>query len=369
MNALTTSMKLRMEEASSAPMYLQLQEQLRDYICKEQLKPGTRLPDVKTLATAAGVGVKTACRALDGLIGEGICCRRPKKGTFIAEAISAIPDTGRRNIVGLFHFRPNINKQVNPIEESVFQGVSKEARRCDADLIFLSGYPEDTLRQYNAAPGLSPRGMLAYSWDYDEILSLAQIFPSMRFVIVNYYQNGFEDTPDNVYGVFNDDFGGSYSATDRFIAEGAENIGYLSLRLQDDNYLLREQGAMAAASDSHIRFTRHEIPYTSRVDQFKAGYTAAEALLTSEPGIDTVLTVNDLLATGFALYLQEHKPNSKIRLCGYDRTPRKLPKVKKFSTIAINFQRMGEKAVDLITGSKPRTKALRLFPQLIIESQ
>ncbi len=361
------NLKLNMSEASSAPIYQQLQEQLLDYIQREKLAPGTRLPDVKTLATAAGVGVKTACRALDGLVNEGICCRRPKKGTFIADAITALNHPEQRNIVGLFHFSPLTDENAGTFAKMVFDGVSSEAERRNTDLIFMSGDTENTLRQYASVPGLTPRGMLVFSENYSEILSLAVTFPHMRFVIVNFYHEGFEDTPDNIYGVFNDDFGGSYTAADRFIAEGARHIGYLNMRLSDDNYLMREQGAAAAAADSNVMFTALDIPYSNKQSQMRIGYEAAPELLQMAPDLDVVMAANDNFAVGMASYLDDHMPGHNIRICGYDWFNLHLPYINTINSIAINFHRMGEKAIDMITGEKPRTKMLKLFPQLLIK--
>ena len=189
----------------------------------------------------------------------------------------------------------------------------------------------------------------------------------MRFVVVNFYHEGFEDTPENIYGVFNDDFGGSYAAADRFIAEGAQHIGYLNIRLLDDNYKLRERGAEAATSDGNIRFSSFEVPFGKKTKQIKTAYEVAPELLRQAPDMDVLMAANDNLAIGFSMYLEEHKPGHNIRICGYDWTSDELPQINKINSIAINFHRMGEKAIDMITGKTPRTKMINLFPKLIIK--
>ncbi len=362
------NIKLNMSEASSAPIYQQLQAQLRDFIISGGLTPGARLPDVKTLATSAGVGINTAYRALDGLVKEGICCRRPKKGTFIAESFCPVPALEERQIVGLFHFNiDDSGGEFGLFRKLVFDGVSKEANKRGVDLFFLSGDAESRLKQYTSMPGCSPRGMLVFSENYQEVLKLAEIFPHMRFVIVNYYHENFEDTPDNIYGVFNDDFGGSYAAADRFIAEGGTHLGFINMTLADDNYLMRERGAASAAADSGITFSSYQIPNEGRHDQVESGYNAAKELFKTSPEIDVVMAANDKIASGICQYLVEQQQADKVRVCGYDRTHQHLPYNKMFSSIAIDFPRMGEKAIDLIIGSKPRTKMLQLFPQLVIK--
>jgi DNA-binding LacI/PurR family transcriptional regulator len=77
-------MNITLNRSDSDAMYVQLSNQLQAYVVAKKLQPGTMLPNIKTIAQHAGVSLKTAERALNKLIESGVCIRRPKKGTFVA---------------------------------------------------------------------------------------------------------------------------------------------------------------------------------------------------------------------------------------------------------------------------------------------
>ena len=66
------------------PVYQQIKEQLLKLIRQDNLPPGTLMPSVKLVAAASGVSLRTADQAMQALVDEGICFRRPKKGTFVS---------------------------------------------------------------------------------------------------------------------------------------------------------------------------------------------------------------------------------------------------------------------------------------------
>ena len=66
------------------PVYQQINEQLLKLIRQDNLPPGTLMPSVKLVAAASGVSLRTADQAMQALVDEGICFRRPKKGTFVS---------------------------------------------------------------------------------------------------------------------------------------------------------------------------------------------------------------------------------------------------------------------------------------------
>ncbi len=83
-------MSFVLRSCAPEPIYVQLGQQLKEHITRGKLTPGTPLPNIGTIANVAGVSIKTAERALNGLIHDGVCVRRPKKGTYVAD-VTTIP--------------------------------------------------------------------------------------------------------------------------------------------------------------------------------------------------------------------------------------------------------------------------------------
>lgn len=69
----------------SGPIYEQIKYQIRAQIFSGELKAGEALPSIRVLAKELRVGIITAKRAYDDLVGEGFLYALPGKGVFVAE--------------------------------------------------------------------------------------------------------------------------------------------------------------------------------------------------------------------------------------------------------------------------------------------
>lgn len=68
----------------AGPIYEQIKYQIRAQIFSGELKAGEMLPSIRMLAKELTVGIITAKRAYDDLIGEGFLYAVPGKGVFVA---------------------------------------------------------------------------------------------------------------------------------------------------------------------------------------------------------------------------------------------------------------------------------------------
>ncbi len=73
-----------LDKDSARPIYLQLEDLLRQQIETGQLNPGDRMPSEMELAAMYGISRMTARRATDSLVTDGLLLRQPGKGTFVA---------------------------------------------------------------------------------------------------------------------------------------------------------------------------------------------------------------------------------------------------------------------------------------------
>jgi GntR family transcriptional regulator len=70
--------------SSPVPLYLQIEEELRERVRSGELRPLDRVPSEIELAESFGVSRMTARKSLDRLVGDGLLFRRAGKGTFVA---------------------------------------------------------------------------------------------------------------------------------------------------------------------------------------------------------------------------------------------------------------------------------------------
>jgi DNA-binding LacI/PurR family transcriptional regulator/DNA-binding transcriptional regulator YhcF (GntR family) len=76
---------LTIDRNSSEPIYLQLRGHLIKRIRDNQLRPGSRLPSIRTLSRQLGVAPLTVWNAVKALAGEGILSSNGGRGTFVTE--------------------------------------------------------------------------------------------------------------------------------------------------------------------------------------------------------------------------------------------------------------------------------------------
>ena len=203
-----TNIHFNLQPNAPEPLYLQFKNQLKKAIQSEEIPPGTQLPDLRTLADMANVSIRTAYRGMDELIKAGICQKRPKKGTFVADVQWDQPDK-RRLLCG--YMLPCSEEAVKKdhMLSQMLQGIQDATKEHNIDLIQISGSPIEALECYEENKKLNFLGMIAFdSVTFRSLAHLADLFPDKRFVLLNFNYDAFDCSPKNLLGVFNDDFSG-----------------------------------------------------------------------------------------------------------------------------------------------------------------
>ncbi len=77
---------LHIDRTSAESPHAQLQRQLADGVADGTLRPGTRLPPVRTLATELGLAPNTVAKVIRELEQAGVLETRGRQGTFVALA-------------------------------------------------------------------------------------------------------------------------------------------------------------------------------------------------------------------------------------------------------------------------------------------
>jgi len=355
---------LRMDACSPLPIFRQMAEQLARQIVAQRLTAGMRLPDICTLANTAGVSLKTAERALNELIRKDLCFRRPKNGTLVGKPARAAP---AKPVCGLFHPRGLTSFERDLVQAAIQRGLMDGAERSQIQMAFVTGDPAATIGSYRAQAGSNFKGLIMLRWEsLDQGRALAEQFPDLRFVYVNYELPEFDATPGNILGVFNDDFAGACQMGAYLASRGHRQIAALSLDLPDVNYGRRIAGLRQALQEAGWDLPADRLmtgQRTGRQDLRAIGRTLAAIVLRRTPRPTALFCVNDLLAAGAVDYLRSAGLARRVEVTGYDRLIPDLWQQGGFSTVAVDFEQMGRKALKLLQ-AKSSPKVLRVMPHL-----
>ncbi|CAM4310204.1 GntR family transcriptional regulator [Paenibacillus phoenicis] len=90
---------IQINENSAAPLYHQIESQLRSLIVSGQIEEGTLLPSIREFAGALNCSVITVRRVYQDLEAEGLLRTRQGTGTFVAKVSADERDEYRTAVV------------------------------------------------------------------------------------------------------------------------------------------------------------------------------------------------------------------------------------------------------------------------------
>ena len=383
------------DKGGAVPVYQQISRQIEEYIRSKKLPADTALPTVKDIAGLAGVSLRTADMALRALIDEGICYRRPKKGTFVAGHMSE--GLYRRKIVGVnCPFKPD-SLNAHHVENAIYMGLIQNSGGYGFTPFFINDDLEANIKFYRDCRETLLEGviMLSGSSGQEELNILGHYAP-IPFILINYDNTGgaLESLPENIHCIFNDDYLGAYQAAEHLIRAGHRDFAIITFDIDNDNYRNRVAGYLQAISDNGLQFrpellinggraaeapepdlvkSGENILRGSRLGWIEYPYLRGQIGLGAElfsraqkTGIDfsAALCVNDYLAFGTAC------SGADVAVTGYDNIMPELSREGGFPTVAIDFAEMGKRALKVLAGEIPAaSRVTRVMPQLIPRNQ
>jgi LacI family transcriptional regulator len=364
-------MEINITDSKLKPVYRQISECIKQFIIDEDLQYGVALPTVKDIAERANVSLRTADRGILELIKEGICFRVPKKGTFVARVPSR--QSGLKRICGILlpdTYTDFQDINLDLISLYFYKGMRSEAAQFDMDLIILGKNTNNSIDFYNGNDQIDFKGIAMLDSDLSRGISIAEQYPKLPFIHVNYHTREFEMSPDNVFGIFNDDFSGAYQIMNAMLARGFKRVLILTLKEENDNCQNRVKGYKMALQNADFETSDNLREYDTLGKQNINHGIIANMLLDdffrNDRKIDIIMCTNDLLAEGATEYIRKNKM-SGIEVCGYDNILPEKSKNDNFSTVSIDFETMGRFAIKLLLdNSHNYPKSIKIPPQLII---
>ncbi|NMA42409.1 MAG: substrate-binding domain-containing protein [Oligosphaeraceae bacterium] len=366
-----SSLNITLTENKAYPKYIQLRDQLEQFIRKQHIPGGTQLPNVLSLSQQVGLSNRSVDHAYRLLIDDGICFRRPKKGTFVqfGKCYSDNAETSDMPCVcGILNSK-QANLESDHIFAPIYAGVRQFAQENGIDLIVLS---VNSLKSYRDNFGTNFLGVLVLcEYDQELLQQCLNDCPDLRFVFINYQFPDFENTSQQVRAIFNDDFAGGFAAGDFIFSQGYSQPRILSLNLGSRNYCYRVDGIRLAAQYHGIDWQDHWTWFCPRhmrndEEHLTLGHDYITGLIKDGESVDAVFCTNDLLACGVASALDQLNLRNQIQVIGYDNVLPYLSQNGRFSTVAIHFREMGRRALSMLLNPEGMPKIIRIAPQLLI---
>ena len=121
-------MKIVISNASKAPLYQQIKDQIKDAILKEELVEGDALPSIRAFANDLKVSVLTIRRVYDELEQEGFVTSQVGIGTFVSTSnIELLRDSKRRLVE---------KKMLDMIQTAKSLGIRKDELNAMMDILY-----------------------------------------------------------------------------------------------------------------------------------------------------------------------------------------------------------------------------------------
>ena len=358
--------KIQIQKGGEIPCYIQLRDSLKKMIEEEKLQPMMQLPNVAEIAKAAGVSVRTADIAVQELVRDGICFRRPKKGTFVGKK----DDNSRLPICGVWsNFGPNL-PYTYPMHHVFFSGITETAKDIGVETVIMTNDTKELMQRYDQSREFDFRGIVVFDFEkFDSLLALAKEFPQKRFFYLNYYTKRIKSMPENMYAIINDDFAGAYRLVEHAISRQAKRFMILSQKLPAGDYTYKERirGFSKGIGDYSGCLSKDDVievdcGHDSK-QQAEFAFLAIKKALRLGQVPEAILCTNDSLALGALRAAQSEKAD--ILVLGYDGILYNLLGEQYFTTTKVGFFEMAKQALLLMNDKiEAHGNIIKLTPQL-----
>lgn len=354
---------MNIDRKNHIPIYLQVKDQLAKHIADNHLKSGDPLPTLWEICDLTGVSLRTAQKAANALLEEGIGKRLGRQ-----LVVGDGPADCRDVYILCLEYK---GRQLDDISTIVVNGIQEELAKLDnAEIVFAGNKIEESLEFYLHNPAMRVRGAIMLHWENRKWLSeLAARYPDVRFVQVNYILKDYELLPENVSGVFNDDFAGAYQAAEYLIDQGCRSLAFLEIAIDNETYRERRRGFLAAVNERQVNgrvYVREDARGQVIRKWLETNRVFFEEVYSLNPEMDAVLCCNDPLAYAAAAHFKT-VGRPEVPVIGYDGYMNF--ESSDYNVVAVDYQKMGRYAVRILSSDGRMPRFYKILPQIKIRRQ
>lgn len=356
---------IQINAKADIPLVTQLAQKITWLIASGELKPGDHLPPIRHMADVLGINMHTVRAAYQRLEADMLVSMRTKHGTVVLPYESGVFKEDRSGIssflIGVILPTPN------PVFNTYLQGISQAASESHFLPIICYAYdnPHLTDRYLNQLLAKNVDGFIVTSTSSSRFVddpALIDQYPPIVFV----------DTPDiSRNSLLFDSETAAFLATSHLLEHGYEEVGLITCPLDWANVAQCYTGYQQALSKFNKPVKPDLMVEVSDFSQ-KSGYEGALELLKRGHPPRSLYVISDDLAIGAMQALQGcgFSVPGDVAIAGYNNIEQAALVKPALTSASLPAYEMGLHAVkllnDLMSGSKPNPKPLRLSTSLVI---
>lgn len=352
---------------NSAPLYLQIVDDIKSKIAKKEFKAGDQLGSHAELAALYGVSLITVKKALETLIHDGFVFSRVGKGTYVAQpAFEAQPR--EHQTIGLV-----LRDIRSPFFSRIMHSVENAAYELGYHVLLSnsSGKAEKEEAQIARFRKFGVNGMIiaSMSHKYHATPTVRKLLhEGFPFVMVSYIAD--EDVPF----VGSDHKLGGYMATEYLMKLGYQRIGYINGEKGNLVGDLRRRGYEEALRAYHRRIDKrlmYHLRMRGEWHDYDSGSEIGKRFRKMKLKPDAFFVYNDLSALGFmdAVLAQGLRVPEDVAIVGFDDIERGEYATVPLTTVRQPAALIGKEAMELLLqlmGGKSSSPRRAIKPELVI---
>ncbi|MBQ4328736.1 MAG: GntR family transcriptional regulator [Lentisphaeria bacterium] len=353
--------------------YQRICDAIKNDIRSGYYSPGEKLPSERKLSQHYNAAHATINKAVRELVTCGFLSKVDSLGTFVTKLDSSeTPISGKYCLLA---GDPGKSGEFGEIAIALLNGIMSQAAACGmrTQLVSTTDLHNELLR-YSLFPQ-SLAGVIFWNIPHCNeslILNCVEQFRDIRFVLLNYQLAEELGRYDNFYRVYNDDAEVGALAARHLLKNGHQEFAVITFNQRWRNFAYRADGfrrELERCGISNRLIHQYYLNFEgSTSDAVAIAQDATEKVLKFASKTTGFFTINDYIAVGIKRALRRHSENKNLELIACDNAIPALSVLNGFSTVAIDFETMGKRAVETLTLAEPPA-VYKISPDLITLEQ
>lgn len=324
--------------------YHLIEEELKQMILEEKIKPGEKMPSENVLTAKYGVSRQTVRKAISNLINEGFVYAIQGSGTYCSDASRFKKESKDIAVVMTYlsdYIFPKVISGIDSVlSENGYSIVLKNTNNSRTrEIKCLEELIEKNIDGIIIEPSKS-NVFCKHKYLYDKLDSFG-----IPYIFIQGSYSVMEDKPH----VIMDDEKGAYLLTEHLISLGHRNI--LGVFKSDDTQgQNRHKGYAKALAKAGITYDPENVIWFYTEDRAVHPYTTLQKMIKSGKKVDAIVAYNDQIAFHLIKAIRELglKVPEDISITGYDNSQTTDNTDITLTTIAHPQQELGKIAAEAL---------------------